>query len=136
MSTQACIVWTQAQILSATSKVQRAPNYPDDLRLAVLTAVSWADNVKYKMISGGFKQVIFDLMIQVVTPRNNLAANMELLGSIRDPIADIFRADQSMGGNCSTYEGDVIAKFINGDIDGVKCVGYTFTVPNVKLENE
>ena len=122
--------------MSATAKVQRAPNYPDDLRLAVLTSVCWADNVKYKMLSGGFKQVIFDLMIQVVTPRTTLAANMELLGSIRDPIGDIFRADQSMGGNCSTYEGDVLAKFINGEVDGVKWVGYIFTVPNVKLENE
>jgi hypothetical protein len=136
MSSQDCIEWAQTQIMAATSKVQRAPNYPDDLRLSVLTAITWADNVKYKLISGGFKQTIFDMMIQIVTPRTLLAANWQLLASIRDPIADIFRDDMSMGGNCSTYDGDVVAKAINGDVDGVKCVGYLFTIPTVKLENQ
>jgi hypothetical protein len=136
VTTQACIAWTQAQILTATGKVQRAPNYPDNLRLAVPTAIAWADNIKYKMLSGGFYQTIFDLKIQVVVPLGDLPSIMQFFEGIPLAIGNIFRANQSMGGACSTYEGDVTANFINGEVGGVKCIGYLFTVPNVKLENE
>ena len=134
MSIQDVINWTQDQILATpTAHVKRAPYYPDNLRLAVITAITWADNIHLFCQGAEFDQTVFDMKIQIVAPLANLPDVGQLFDGVPMAVANIFRPNPNMSGHCVTYDKDVNAKRIVGAVNGVECTGYEFVVGAIKL---
>lgn len=133
MTIQAVVTHVQAAILTAATKIKSAPEYPSDLRLVDPTVVTFADNITFRLESSGFYLTFFDLKIDLMVPRGDLPQTMLFLAGVPKQIADIFRADPTIGNHALTYAGDVTATYATGTINGVDCVGYSFLVEQVKL---
>lgn len=133
MSVQDVVEHVQAAILSSVTKVQSAPSYASDMLATVPTATTLADNLRFLLNSSAFKQIIFDLRIDILIQRGDLQSAMYWLSDVPTSVADIFRGDPTIGGHASTYEGDVTATFEALTINGADYVGYQIVVPNVKI---
>lgn len=133
MTIQAVVTWAQAQIkVTSAAKIMFAPDYPTDTNLTVPSSIALADNIRFQ---GGpqAKQILFDLHIDILIPRNVLEDAMQWFNGIPLAVADIFRNDPTCGGTAKTYDGDIIAKLAAQSTGGMDVIGYTITVPNIKL---
>jgi hypothetical protein len=137
MTIHAVIVWTQNSIKTAVTKVQNTPEYPSDASLAIPTTLVYADNLKFDIISAGFKLTLWDMKINVMIPRGDLATTMAWLDGVPEAIADIFRNDPTFGANAQTYGGTppkpVTAQFARETRGAIEYIGYVITVPDIKL---
>ena len=133
MSIQDVVTHAQAAILTAATTIKSAPNYPSDLRLAQPTVISYADNIRFRAESSGVYHTFFDLKIDVMIPRGDISQSMTFLAGIPKQIADVFRADPTIGAHAQTYAGDITASFASGQVNAVDCVGYKFLVSQIKL---
>ncbi len=135
MTIQAVVTWAQAQIkATSAAKVNFAPDYATDTRLTVPSSIALADNIRFMGAgTSGLKITLFDLHIDILIPRGILEDAMQWFNGVPLAVADIFRNDPTLGGTAKTFDGDVVAKLAaqkEGDID---IIGYTFTIPNIKL---
>jgi hypothetical protein len=135
MSIQAVVTQVQTSIASTVTKISYAPAYATDVRLSAPTTIVFADNIKFKR-QGGWNQTIFDVKIDVFVPQMELADALQWLDGVPAAIANIFRSDPTISATCDTYEGDITASFARQVIDETDCVGYSMTIPNVKIMNE
>lgn len=129
---QAVVTAAQASIKSAISKIQSAPDYASDARIAVPTAMTYATNIVMTRQSGGFDLTWFDLSVNIMVPQGNMESAMHWLADIPQAVGDVFRGDVTITGTCQTYEGDVVGNLI---LDNTKnAVGYQLTVGRVKIQ--
>jgi len=133
MSIQDVVTHAQAAILTAVTSIKSAPEYPSDLRLAQPTVISYADNIKFRCESIGVNHTFFNLKVDVMIPRGDISQSLKFLAGIPKQIADIFRADPTIGGHAQSYAGDITADFASGLVNGVDCVGYKIIVNQIKL---
>jgi hypothetical protein len=128
---QAVITTAQVAIKTNVTKIQAAPDYAIDARIAVPTSLVYATNIDMEQISEGFKLTWFDLVVNIIVPQGNMESAMHWLSDIPQSIGNVFRNDITIGGTCQTFEGSVMAEFIvDNSINGV---GYKITVQRVKI---
>jgi hypothetical protein len=133
MTIQTVVAWAQAQIkATAATKIMFAPDYPTDGNLSVPTSITLADNIRFQ---GGpqAKQILFDLHIDILIPRNALEDAMQWFAGVPLAVADLFRNDPTCGATAKTFDGDIVAKLVAQTSGGMDVIGYTITVPNIKL---
>ena len=135
MTIQAVVTWAQAQIkATSAAKISFAPDYPTDTNLTVPSSIALADNIRFMGAgTSGLKITLFDLHIDILIPHGILEDAMQWFNGVPLAVADIFRNDPTLGGNCKTYDGDVVAKLASSKEGGMDVIGYTITVPNIKL---
>jgi hypothetical protein len=133
MSIQDVVTHAQAAILTAATSLKAAPDYPTDVRLAQPTVISYADNLVFRAESAGVYHTFFDLKIDVTVPRGDISQTARFLAGIPKQIADVFRADPTIGGHAQSYAGDVTATWAAGKVNDVDCVGYSFLIKQIKL---
>lgn len=132
MAIQDVITHAQAAVLSAVSAVKYAPEYPTDKRISVPTSIAFATNIQIDT-EGGFVLKFFDLRIEIMIARKDLADAMRVLTPIPEAVAAIFTADPTIGGHCQTYNGSISASLITDTVDGLLMIGYAIVIPRVKL---
>ena len=128
----AVVTAAQLGIKTSITKIQNTPSYAVYATVQIPTTLVHADNIKLLLNSSGYKQVVFDLTVDVMVPTGNMESAMNWLADIPQAIGDVFRGDVTIGGTCQTYNGDVTAKFIIDD--SINAVGYKFTVPAIKID--
>ncbi|CAK0770117.1 hypothetical protein CCP3SC15_400005 [Gammaproteobacteria bacterium] len=128
---QEVITAAQAAILIAVTKIQSAPDYALETRIAVPSSLAFGDNVRMILNPGGYYVTLFDLQIGVVIPQGNQESAAHWLADIPQSIGNVFRADPTISGTAQTYEGDVTAHRLKDD--SINGIGYVFTVQNVKI---
>jgi len=132
MAIQDCIEWIQDQILATMTYIKSAPDYPTDTRTATPTAITYANNIRYRnAASGSF--TFSDIYIEITRERLILEDALKWLEEVGNDVNAIFAADPTMGGNCATYNGDVTANLLEYTLNGMTFIGYKILVPNVKI---
>lgn len=124
----------QSRILAGVSAIKSAPVYPTDKRMTDPTCIAFADNIRFDAISGGFQQKFFDLRIEIMISRKDMTQAFQYLDGIPEAIAAIFAANPTLGGLISTSDGEITALIAKDTINGIPCVGYVITVPNIKMQ--
>ena len=132
MSDQDVVEHAQAAILTAVTGIMSAPNYPSDLRIIQPTVITFADRMRFRGVDN--RETFFDLHISLMIPRGELSQSMAFLSGIPKLIANIFRADPTIGGHAQTYDGDVTADRAEGKVNNVDCIGWNIVVEKVKLK--
>lgn len=131
---QAVITQAQANIKTAITKIQNAPEYATEARIAIPTSLAYADNIRLQAPSAGLKWTFFDLKIDIIVPLGDMESALRWLADVPQALGNVFRDDPTISGTCQTYDGDVTAQLVRQNADGAKLVGYSFTVPSVKIE--
>jgi hypothetical protein len=131
MSIVTIITAAQAAILTAVTKVQYAPVYPDDARTLVPTMEAAPDNIKGLKNSGGYSSIIFDLKLEFLVGRNDLNDTATWLAGVPEAVLTMFMNDPTISGTCQTYSGDVTALQTARKVGDIDCIGYVFTVPGI-----
>jgi hypothetical protein len=133
MAIQDVVEHAQAAILTAVTALKAAPNYPSDLRIGEPTVIAYADNMAFRLESAAMYHTWFDLKVDMMIPRGDVTASFKWLAGVPALIANVFRADPTIGGHAQSYEGDITANFASGPINGVDCIGYRILIKRVKL---
>lgn len=133
MTIQAVVSQAQTSIKAAVSAIKSAPAYPVDSQVTQMTSIAYANNIRIETQSAGFVLTFFDLVIDVMVPRNKVQDSMRQLEGIVEAIAAVFTADPTISGTCQTYGGNITATLTTQEISGVLMIGYQITVPGVKL---
>ncbi len=137
MTIQAVINYVQDQIIAATATngVQSAPYYRNDTPLAVVTAWTWADNIRFFGTNQGSaaRYLLFDVQVQIMVPRANLEAAESYLSSLPQNIAGLFRDNVTLGDLAQTYNSEITATRAEGVINSIPVIGYNIKISNVKL---
>lgn len=124
----------QAAILAEVPKIEVAPTYPTNKRLTSTTCNAYAENIRINGIGPGFVQTFFDLRLEVAIARNDVTENMYYLTDIPEAIAAVFTADPTIGGHCSTFDGEITANLVVDTLEGVPVIGYVIVIPNIKIQ--
>lgn len=133
MTIQAVVTQAQTAIKAAVKAIKSAPAYPFDSAVTQMTSIAYANNIRIETQSAGFNLTFFDLLIDVMIPRNKVQDSMPQLDGIVEAVAAVFTADPTIGGTCQTYGGAVTGNLVTQDYSGVMMIGYRITVPGIKI---
>jgi len=133
MTVQAVIEHVQAAIAASSgTKVKYAPNYPTDASISTVTSTCWGTRMRY--YGGADNQyLLFDLHVRIMYPRAALEDVMQSIAGIPLAVADIIRADVTIGSHAQTCGEPITADLIAIPVDGIDHIGYDIVVPDVKL---
>lgn len=131
-----------AKVVADVSGIEQAPNYPPEGTAKNMIALTYPQNGNMEIASEGARHSLWDVNVDLLRRRIDMAKDMEALIELLDPIKDALAAEVSWnGGTVGDQFSNTIETFLSlkiefipeYDYQSVKYIGYRFTMIGVKF---
>lgn len=124
--------------LAGISGLAASPAYPPETMGETTFAITFVLDGQMDSANAGASATLLNIAVDVLTVRNDLAQDMARLAAFLDsvPLAllgEVRASEDQFSNTIETFSGIAIEYLPSVDYAGVQCVGYRFTMQNVKL---
>jgi len=135
---QSAIEAIQDAVLTVAG-IKNAPDYAPDSVSNYPFVIAYPDNGVWKWGTAGAKTGLHNVTVELHVSRNDLTFALKELDLYVETVPDAIMSDATLAGTVDTFGGDeeiaITYQYTAFEYAGVKTVGISFTVHNIKIRS-